>query len=317
MKYRVFIDGESGTTGLRLRGRLEKRDDIVLLKPDPERHRDPAERKKLLNLCDVAFLCLPDAASREAVELIDNPDTRVIDSSTAFRCAPGWIYGFPELNKGQREKIRAAGRVAVPGCYATGFIAAAAPLVKNGVISPDCPVAANAVSGYTGGGKKLIGVYEDKDRKPGDARLKSLRLYGLGLAHKHLPEMTKYSGLSREPMFVPSVGDYAQGMLVSVPLDARLMSKSISPRSLRELYAEYYEGERFIKVMPYGGEGSLYAGFLDAVGCNGTNMLEIFVFGAGSRALVVSRLDNLGKGASGAAVQCMNIMLGLEESAGL
>lgn len=317
MKYKVFIDGESGTTGLRLRGRLEKREDIVLLKADPEKKKDPAERKKLLNESDVSFLCLPDAASREAVGLIDNPNTRVIDSSTAFRCAEDWTYGFPELDKDSRTAIRASKRVAVPGCYATGFIAAAAPLVKSGIVSPDCPLSANAVSGYTGGGKKLIAVYEDKNRMPGDAKLGSLRLYGLGLCHKHMPEMTKYSGLSREPLFVPSVGDYAQGMLVSIPLDARMMSVSVGPEALREMYAEYYAGEKFVKVMPFGGGDALDAGFLDAAACNGTNVLEIFVFGTGSRMLVVSRLDNLGKGASGAAVQCMNIMLGIEESAGL
>jgi N-acetyl-gamma-glutamyl-phosphate reductase len=316
VSYRVFIDGEAGTTGLMLRQRLAGHADIELMEIAPELRKDEAERAKYLNSADVVFLCLPDDASRQAVSLISEPGVRVIDSSTAFRCAGGWTYGFPELERGQREKIRVSLRTAVPGCYATGFIAAARPLIASGIVPPGCPLAVNAVSGYTGGGRKLIAKYTGEQRAAGDT-LHSPQLYGLGLVHKHLPEMAKYSLLERPPVFVPSVGDFPQGMLVCLPLDSRMLKKAETPESLAAMYAQYYSGERFVKVMPAGGEGSLDGGFLAADACAGTNMLEIFVFGNEDRLLVVSRLDNLGKGASGAAVQCMNIMLGFPEAQGL
>lgn len=315
MKYKVFVDGEAGTTGLEIGSKLAARDDIELLKIDPELRKDPNERKKFLNEADLAFLCLPDAASREAVSLVTNDKTRIIDTSTAFRTDPSWVYGWPEMNSAQAEKIRNSKRVSVPGCHATGFNAAVYPLVAGGILPKDYPVCATSVSGYSGGGKKLIGVYEDSRR--GDPALNSPRYYALGLRHKHLPEMTKVCGLEHEPLFTPLVGNFYRGMLVSVPLRRRLLKKDIDAVGVWNFYKEYYDGKRFINVMPFGGEDILDGGYLGADGCNGTNRLEIFVFGHDDQILVMSRLDNLGKGACGAAVQCMNIMLGLDEGTGL
>lgn len=311
----MFVDGESGTTGLEIRSRLEKREDIELLKIDPALHRDASERSKFLNAADLAFLCLPDAASREAVSLVTNSRTRIIDSSTAFRTDPSWDYGWPEMSPGQRKKISKSKRVAVPGCHATGFNAAVYPLVSGGILPHDYPISATSVSGYSGGGKKLIAAYEDT--RKGDAALLSPRYYALALKHKHLPEMMMVSGLTFEPVFTPLVGAFYRGMLVSVPLQRRFLSKKMDAESIFEYYSEYYKDEKFIKVMPFGGDNCLDGGFLGADGCNGTNRLEIFVFGHDEQILVMSRLDNLGKGASGAAVQCMNIMLGLDEGTGL
>lgn len=310
----MFVDGESGTTGLELHERLDCRTDIELMRIDPALHRDKDERKKFLNAADLAFLCLPDAASREAVGLVTNETTRVIDASTAFRTAPDWAYGFPELDKGQREKIKKSKRVAVPGCHATGFTAAVHPLVAGGILPTDYPVSATSLSGYSGGGKKLIDDYE-ASRKDDPAML-SPRYYALGLTHKHIPEMTKVNGLDFPPIFTPLVGKYYRGMLVTLPLSRRLLKKDLDAEALCGYYEEYYRGERFVKVMPFGGD-YLDGGYFGADGCNKTNRLEIYVFGRDDRIVVMSRLDNLGKGASGAAVQCMNLMLGLDEGAGL
>ena len=315
MKKRIFVDGESGTTGLMIRERLRKEPDIELLHIDPARRRDPAERKKFLNAADIVFLCLPDDASREAVAMVENPETRILDASTAFRCDDNWVYGFPELCPGQRDRIRASGRVAVPGCYATGFSAAVHPLIDAGVLTPDTPIMCNAVSGYSGGGKKLIAKYEQEGQPAGD--LLSTRFYALGLAHKHIPEMMKVNGLTHTPLFTPAVGPFAQGMLVMLPLDAERMAKKPEPQAVWEIYAAYYQNERFVRVMPLGGGDALDGGYLGATALNGTNRLEVFVFGDGGRLLIVSRLDNLGKGASGQAVQCLNIMLGRDEATGL
>lgn len=311
----MFVDGESGTTGLEIRSRLEKREDIELLKIDPARHRDISERAKFLNAADLAFLCLPDAASREAVSLVTNSKTRIIDSSTAFRTDPSWVYGWPEMSPEQREKIKKSKRTAVPGCHATGFNAAVYPLAAGGILPKDYPICATSVSGYSGGGKKLISTYEDT--RKGDPALDSPRYYALGLKHKHLPEMVMVNGLAFEPVFTPLVGPFYRGMIVSLPLSRRLLSKKLDAKDIWEYYSEFYKNERFINVMPFGGEDCLDGGFLGADGCNGTNRLDIFVFGHDDQILVMSRLDNLGKGASGAAVQCMNIMLGLDEGTGL
>lgn len=312
---KVFVDGHSGTTGLKIDERLSKRTDIELLTADPEKHREISERKRLLNEADLAFLCLPDTASREDVSLIENPKTRVIDTSTAFRTALDWVYGFPELEPGQNEKIKNAAKVAVPGCHATGFNAAVHPLVYGGILGKDYPLCCQSVSGYSGGGKKLIAQYES-DSEITDA-LKSPRFYSLALSHKHLPEMMKINGLHKVPLFTPIVGNFYEGMLVSLPLCRDMLKKPMDARQINSYYKQYYINKQFIEVIPFGGGNALDGGFLDACGCNGTNRLQIFVFGHDDEILVVSRLDNLGKGASGAAVQCMNIMIGADEGMGL
>jgi N-acetyl-gamma-glutamyl-phosphate reductase len=319
MKYKIFVDGREGTTGLRLHERLALQPDIELLSIEEEFRKDTAARARLINGADIVFLCLPDAASVEAVSLVKNENTRIIDTSTAFRCDDGWVYGFPELSPAQRQLIKHSKRVAVPGCYATCFTSAVYPLRQAGVIPGDYPLAVSAISGYTGGGKKLIAKYEQgrSDDPKVDLRMKSPRIYGLALNHKHIPEMVKINSLLQPPLFTPIVGDFDRGMLMLLPLSRRLLKKGMNASSLHSFYSRYYEREPFIKVMPLGDEGSLDGGFLDATGCNGTNRLELFVFGEGERLLVIARLDNLGKGASGAAVQCMNIMLGQNEATGL
>lgn len=315
MKIKVFVDGEAGTTGLEINSRLKARNDIELLAIDPAKHRDREERKKFINNSDICFLCLPDDAAREAVSLVSNPDTKIIDASTAHRTAREWVYGWPEMNLRQREMIAASKRTAVPGCHATGFNAAVYPLVAGGIMPRDYPVCAVSVSGYSGGGKKLISDYE-KNRR-GDPMMQSPRFYGLNLRHKHLPEMIKVNGLLHEPVFTPMVGNFYRGMLVTVPIERRLLAKDMDARGIWEYYCEYYKNEKFIEVMPFGGENCLDGGYLGAQGCNGTNCLKIFVFGHDGQILVMSMLDNLGKGASGAAIQCMNIMTGIDESVGL
>lgn len=315
MKYKVFVDGEAGTTGLEINSRLQNRSDIELLKIDPALHRDKNERKRLLNSADIVFLCLPDDASREAVSLVTNEHTKIIDASTAHRTNDDWVYGWPEMSREQREKIKKSKRVAVPGCHATGFNAAVHPLAAGGILPADYPICSTSVSGYSGGGKKLIAAYEQT--RVGDEAMRSPRYYALALKHKHLPEMMKVNGLKFPPVFTPLVGNFYRGMLVSLPLQRRLLSKDMSAKDVYNYYKEYYKDEKFIKVMPFGGENCLDGGFLGADGCNGTNRLEIFVFGHDDQILVMSRLDNLGKGASGAAVQCMNIMLGAYECTGL
>ena len=306
----VYIDGKEGTTGLQIYDRLAGREDIELLLIDEDKRKDAAERKKLLNAADLVFLCLPDAAAAEAVELVENPHTRIIDASTAHRTAPGWVYGFPELGADQREAIRTAKRVANPGCYATGFIALAAPLVKAGLLPPGAPLTCHAVSGYTGGGKKSIAQYEAEER---EAELVSPRHYAVTLSHKHIPEMMQISGLTRKPIFMPMICDFPQGMVVTVPVYLDMLSGRQSLASLGALYCDFYAGSRFVTVRPDGAP----CGFIGSNNLAGTNDLQIFVCGNEEQAMLVSRLDNLGKGASGAAVQNMNIMLGFPEEAGL
>ena len=312
MSCKIFVDGQEGTTGLQINERLQIRSDLQLLQIDPEKRKDADERKKRLNEADIVFLCLPDDAAMESVSLVQNDRTRIIDASTAHRTNDAWAYGLPELSPFHREKIRTSKRVSVPGCYATGFNILLHPLIKEGIVPKDYPVTCNAVSGYSGGGKKLIAQYEAAEAS--DESIKSPRFYAMGLKHKHIPEMHKVSGLIQPPLFTPIVGPYYKGMTVAIPLYSNLLPDKNSAASICEFLFSYYKGQQFIKVFPYGSEGALVNGFLDATGCNGTNMLEIYVGGGEEHILLTARLDNLGKGASGAAVQCMNIMLGLDEA---
>ncbi|MGN0728417.1 N-acetyl-gamma-glutamyl-phosphate reductase [Treponema sp.] len=314
MAYKVFIDGKEGTTGLKIFERFENRTDIEILQIDEAKRKDPGERARLINSSDFTFLCLPDAASIEAVSLCTNPKTKIIDASTAHRTNPDWAYGFPELSREHRQKIQESSRVAVPGCYASGFASICFPLIKNGIISPDYPVVCHAVSGYSGAGKKAIAQYESPDRNP---ELKSPRLYALTQEHKHLPEMMKVSGLEFKPVFNPYICDYFQGMSVTIPLYARLLEKKLSAKEICSVFKEHYEGCRFVKTADFLGEGILTENFIAANTLAGTNSMQIFVCGNDERIVITSRFDNLGKGASGAAVQCMNIMMGIDEATGL
>lgn len=313
MAVKVYIDGQEGTTGLKILERFEGRNDIELLKIDGEKRKDSAERKRLINSADFVFLCLPDAAAREAVSFVENDHVRIIDASTAHRTDPGWAYGFPELSPEHREKIRNSKRVANPGCYASGFISICYPLVKAGVLPQFYPVFAYATSGYSGAGKKAIAAYESVD-KP--AELLSPRQYALDMNHKHLPEMQKISGLAYKPMFNPIVDNYYSGMVVSIPLQGRLLQKKYTPEQIREVLYDNYKDSNFVEVKPAGSE-CVPDGFLTSNGLSGTNRMEIYVFGDNDQMLLCSRLDNLGKGASGAAVQCLNIMMGIDETTGL
>lgn len=307
----IYIDGKEGTTGLQIYDRLAGREDIELLLIDEDKRKDVCERRKLMNAADLVFLCLPDAAAVEAVGLVENPNTRIIDASTAHRTAPGWVYGFPELGREQRAAIRGAKRVANPGCYATGFISLIAPLVRGGLLDADAPLACHAVSGYTGGGKKAIAQYEAAER---EEELKSPRHYAVHLDHKHIPEMMQVCGLTRKPLFLPMICDFPQGMVVTVPLYLETLSGGQTLESLRAFYREFYAGARFVSVRP---DDAPACGFIGSNNLAGTNDLQIFVCGSDQQVMLASRLDNLGKGASGAAVQNMNIMLGFGEETGL
>jgi len=317
MTYAVFVDGQEGTTGLRIHEYLAQRQDIEVLRIDADKRKDATERARLLNAADVAFLCLPDAASREAAAMISNPNTCLIDASTAHRTVPGWTFGLPELCKGQREAIRAAKRIANPGCHASAFILALRPLVDAGLLGAEALVSATSITGYSGGGKSMIAQYE----AGGDARLQAPRPYALGLTHKHLPEMMAHTGLHHAPVFQPIVGNFYKGLAVSVPLHLSQLRAGSTPAQVREALAAHYEGERFIRVMPLRDPATLEDGFFDVQACNDTNRVDIFVFGSPDdkpgQILLMARLDNLGKGASGAAVQAMNVHLGVEESLGL
>jgi N-acetyl-gamma-glutamyl-phosphate reductase len=311
MSYTAFVDGQEGTTGLRIHEYLAQRNDIEVLRIDPERRKDAAERARLLNAADVAFLCLPDAAAREAVSLVNNPRTCVIDASTAHRTQPGWAFGLPELSSGQRQAIRDSKRIANPGCHATAFILLLRPLVDAGLVPAQTALSATSITGYSGGGKKMIEQYEG----PPEPALTSPRPYALSLMHKHVPEMMAHTGLSARPNFMPIVGNFYKGLSVTVPLD--LGSLGIHAEALQRAYEARYSDERFVRVMPLRDPGTLEAGFFDVQSCNDTNRVDIFVFGNDTQALLMARLDNLGKGASGAAVQAMNVHLGLDEDRGL
>jgi N-acetyl-gamma-glutamyl-phosphate reductase len=315
MKYKVYVDGQEGTTGLLINDRLKIRDDIEILKIDPEKRKDLNTRKKYLNEADIVFLCLPDATATESAAMVTNENTKIIDASTAHRTDPAWAYGLPELGKEYREAIKASKRISVPGCHATGFNVAVHPLVKEGILSKDYPVTAHSITGYSGGGKKLIAKYEETDKD--NAALKSPNFYSLGLNHKHLPEMQKVSGLTNPPLFTPVVSNFYKGMLVAVPLLKSYMKKPLSSKEVQAFLADYYKDEHFIEVIPYDSAAYLSEGFLDSVQCNDSNKLQLFVFGNDEQTLVVSRFDNLGKGSSGAAIQNMNLLLGNEEWLGL
>ena len=315
MAAKVFIDGEAGTTGLELRQRLQGRTDIELLSIAPERRKDPAARGELLNAADMVMLCLPDEAAKEAVGFITNDSTKVIDASTAFRVAEGWTYGFPEMHKGHRACIASARRVSNPGCYPTGANALLRPLVSSGLLPPNYPVSINAVSGYSGGGKSMIAEFEDASA-PTYTKA-AYRIYALELQHKHVPEIQKHSGLRERPIFTPAVGRYKQGMIVEVPLHLSLLPGEPTVNDVHQVLTDAYAGERFVEVAPL--EKARGMKTLEPEAVNNTNQLKLYVFGAetGRQARLVALLDNLGKGASGAAVQNMNIMLGLPEDAGL
>lgn len=312
-KVKIFIDGSEGTTGLRIHERFAERDDVELLPISSELRKDKEERKKLINSSDITFLCLPDAAAEESVSLVENDHVKIIDTSTAHRTMEGWAYGFPELSKAHREAIATGNRIAVPGCYATGFISLVYPMVAEGLISADYPVSAFGISGYSGGGKKMIAAYEAEERE--DALLVP-REYALSQAHKHLKEMKKIPGLKREPLFSPIVADYYSGMVVSVPVYTELMNKGKTPQEVWKYLAEFYAGSRFVRVMPFGAEEES-ANMLAGNAMSGRDSLRIYVTGNEDRILLSSQFDNLGKGASGAAIQCLNIALGCEETKGL
>ena len=308
---KVFIDGSAGTTGLKIFERFQNRADLELLTiPEADRKNLDARIAKVCE-ADISFLCLPDAASREICEQL--PQTvRLLDTSTAHRTLPDWVYGLPELSKERRAAVAAANRVAVPGCHASGFITLAAPLVSMGIAAPDYPFTAHSVTGYSGGGKSMIAAYEAEDRPN---TYDSPRQYALGQKHKHLPEIQKIAGLAYPPVFNPIVADYFSGMVVTVPLHTRLLQKPMTPEDVTKAFADYYGSQRFIHVMPYGQLPE--DGTMDANSLAGTNDLEIYIVGTAEQIVLISRFDNLGKGASGAAVQCMNLMLGLPEDTGL
>jgi len=325
LTHTVFIDGEAGTTGLQIRERLERRSDLSVLSIEPAQRKVAAARRELLNAADAVVLCLPDDASREAVSLISSNRVKVVDASTAFRTAPGWAYGFAEMSPGQRSLIQASNRVSNPGCYPTGFIALVRPLVAAGLVPTDFPLTLNAISGYSGGGRGLIAEFEAQSPAGTDD---AFRAYGMNLAHKHLPEMQVHVGLTHPPVFAPSVGRYAQGMLVEVPLQLWALPSKPSPADVQAALMAAYAGEAFIEVSSEEACAALqetrtgaagYVQALDPQMLNGTNRMRLFVFGnaSGTQARLVAILDNLGKGASGAAVQNLNLMLGLDEAAGL
>jgi len=322
MKKKIFVDGLSGTTGLEIHERLSKYTDIELIKADYEKRRDIGERKKCLNEADIVFLCLPDEAAKEAAALVTNPDTKIIDTSTAHRTAPGWTYGLPELSPAHKEAIKNSRRVSNPGCHATAFILSLYPLVKNNIMPPDYPVSCQSITGYSGGGKKLIEKYEENNNN--NPYTKAPRPYSLGLNHKHLKEMMVHTGLTESPVFLPVVADFYRGLATMIPIHTRLLSRKLRGKELHGILEEHYKNQKFVKVMPYIDEASLqdcelkniiFDGGLDITACNNTNRAEIFVLGNDDRgvAMIITIIDNLGKGASGAAVQNMNLMLGFEE----
>lgn len=309
---KVFIDGQAGTTGLRISERLSKRDDIELLVIDENKRKDSDEVRKFINHSDITFLCLPDAAAVEAVSLLDNDNkkTKIIDASTAHRTDPLWAYGFPEISDDFKNRIKTNQLIANPGCYASGFNAIVAPLISKGVISADYPLTCFALSGYSGGGKSAIAQYEDFER---DSELDSPRLYALTQNHKHLKEMVAVSNLKRVPIFSPMICDYDCGMVVSIPFFTDMMSKKYTPEEIRNILAEHYEGKPFVKVRPIGYTKNM-------IGANnfaGRDDMEIEINGNAERLVITARFDNLGKGASGAAIQCMNLALGIDEKKSL
>ena len=309
MATKVFIDGKAGTTGLRIYERLALRDDIELVTLSEEFRKDPAKRKEALNSADIAFLCLPDDAAREAVAMIENNTTVVLDTSTAHRTESGWTYGFPELSKELGEKLLSSKRIAVPGCHAGGFIALVYPLIENGIISPDTLLSCHSITGYSGGGKKMIADYQEENR---DALLGAPRQYGLAQQHKHLKEMKALTGLTNAPIFCPIVADFYSGMEVTVPLFRKHLAPGKTPEDIKAVYKEKYNSS----IVKYT-EGTDESGFLSSGKLSGKDCMEISVYGNEDRIILTARYDNLGKGASGAALECMNIVMGVDPSTGL
>lgn len=308
-KIKVFIDGQAGTTGLQLKCKLVNHPGVILLEIDEDKRKDTVERQKLMNDSDVVFLCLPDAAAIEAVKLVTNEKTVIIDASTAHRTADGWTYGFPELSDKHYNDIKNAKRIANPGCHATGFISIVYPLVSAGIMPSSYPVTAHSITGYSGGGNKMIADYENPDRAE---EIGTPRQYGLGQTHKHLPEMKKITGLDSEPVFNPIVSDYYCGMAVSVSIYTKLLNKQMSADEMYEFFNEYYKNSEFITV-----HRAPESGFLSPIGLEGTNKMKIFICGNNDRITITSVFDNLGKGASSAAIENMNISMGFNISTAL
>ena len=315
MTFQVFVDGQEGTTGLRIHEYLAQRPDVNVLRIAPELRKDATERARLLNAADVAFLCLPDVAAKEAAALVSNPNTCLIDASTAHRTAPGWAFGMPELAPSQRAAIRSAKRISNPGCHASAFILLLRPLVDAGLVPANHAVTASSITGYSGGGKKMIEQYQANAASNAEPALTSPRPYGLTLVHKHVPEMMAHTGLTVPPVFMPIVSNFYKGLAVTVPL--HLAALGTTPEALHAALAARYAGERFIRVKPLRDPGTLEGGFFDVQANNDTNFVDLFVFANDTQVVLAARLDNLGKGASGAAVQCMNVHLGVDEGLGL
>jgi N-acetyl-gamma-glutamyl-phosphate reductase len=314
MTFKVYVDGQEGTTGLRIHEYLARRGDVEMLRIDADKRKDPAERGRLLNASDVAFLCLPDAASREAAAMVTNPGTCLIDASTAHRTQSDWVFGLPELAPGQRELLRKTKRIANPGCHASAFILLLRPLVDAGLVPAALPVNGLSITGYSGGGKKMIEQYQAVPLEPA---LTSPRPYALTMAHKHVPEMMAHTGLTARPILMPVVANFYKGLSVQVPLHRSQLSADATPEAVQAVFEKRYAGERFIHVRPLRDAAVLEEGFFDVQACNDTNNVDIFVFANDTQMLLFARLDNLGKGASGAAVQAMNVHLGLDEGLGL
>lgn len=308
-KTKVFIDGSVGTTGLRIHERLSARADVDLITISEEHRKDLTYRKEAIESADAVFLCLPDAASREIVSALEGSPTKILDTSTAHRTNPDWAYGFPELGQAFYEKIMASNRIAVPGCHASGFCSLVKPLVDNGIISSDYPIVCTSITGYSGGGKKMIAEYENPNRSE---EYISPRQYGLTQTHKHLPEMKNICGLDFEPCFSPIVADFYSGMTVSIPLTKSLLNKNVTANDIYEVFAEHYAGKKLVSVRPFGMDG-----MLGATDKSGKDSMEIIVTGNDDRILIASTFDNLGKGASGAALQCFNLITGADETEGL
>jgi len=311
---KVYIDGQEGTTGLKILDRFNGRTDIELIRIDSDKRKDAAERKRLINESDFTFLCLPDAAAIEAVSLAENPNVRIIDASTAHRTNPAWHYGLPELSPKQREGIATSKRVAVPGCFPSGFVSLMAPLINDGILQPHYPVFTYALTGYSGGGNQRIAQYEDERRA---RELESPMIYGLAQNHKHIPEMLAFSGLAYRPMFTPVIADFYSGMTVVVPIQARLLHKKASIKEFWEVLRAHYQNSPFISVKNFIPNEEQTNVLLPSNYLRGTNKMDIYVFGSNEQILLCACLDNLGKGASGAAVQCLNIMMGIDETTGL
>lgn len=307
---KVFIDGKEGTTGLQIFGRLAQRDDIELLTLEEHKRKDLKARQEILNKADISFLCLPDEAAREAVALLENPNTKIIDTSTAHRTSEKWSYGFPELSDYHRERIINDSLVAVPGCHASGFLALVYPLVSKGVLPKNYPFVCFSVTGYSGGGKKMIAEYEDKER---DNSYNSPKQYALMQQHKHLKEMKGVSGIQREPIFSPLVAPYYSGMMVTVPIDTTILPQKHTPDTIRDCLKEYYADKQLIKIA----NPEISNTFISANAYSSLDLMELSVHGNNDRILLIARYDNLGKGACGAALQCMNLMLSLDEFKGL